>query len=508
MSRREILRAEGLSKAFFGVYAVRDVSFSANEGEILAVIGENGAGKSTLMNMIGGIFAPEEGKIFFEGQPYAPQNPGDATSRGIAFIHQELNLFNNLSIVDNLFISGFEKIPGTPFINRALLRNRAREILEAVDLTVSPDTLVERLSPGERQLVEIAKELSRNPKLIIFDEPTTSLTARETEKLFSLIDKLRADGKAIIYISHILGDVMRLSDRILILRDGQVTSSGATSSYTIDKMILSMVGRDIRQMYPERIPVAGPDTLLTVKNLSQPGIVRDINLHVSAGEIVGIFGLMGSGRSELAQIIFGLERYETGTIDFRGETLETQDPVERIKLGFAFVTENRREEGLLMEFPVYDNIALAALSGYKGRLGILKRSIEKPVFDASRELRIKSGNIKKHQAKGLSGGNQQKVVIAKWLMTKPQLLIIDEPTRGIDVGAKAEIYGLLNDLAASGTGILTVSSELEELTGICNRILVMNQGEIVGEFAREEFDLTEILGAAFRQTRRHSHEGN
>jgi ABC-type sugar transport system ATPase subunit len=497
--REALLTLTHVSKAFFGVYAVKDVSFDVAPGEVLSIIGENGAGKSTLMNIIGGVFPPDGGSMNFSGACYQPEKPGDATRSGIAFIHQELNLFNNLSILDNMFINSFEKIKGTPFINRQELRRKTREALLSVDLNVSPDMLVERLSPGERQLVEIAKELSRNPRLIIFDEPTTSLTARETERLFALIEKLKKEGKAVIYISHILGDVMRLSDRILVLRDGRVTDTGNARDFTIDRMILSMVGRDIAQLYPETTPAAKGEVLLDLDGVSQPGIVKNISFQLRSGEIVGVFGLMGSGRSELAHIIYGLERYERGEIRFRGEAFKDQDPVGRIKKGFAFVTENRREEGLLMEFPVGENIQLAALPAYTKALGVVSRAIEQPVKESVEELRIKVGNVKKHQAKGLSGGNQQKVVIAKWLLTKPKMLIIDEPTRGIDVGAKAEIYNLLNRIAASGTGILAISSELEELVGICNRILIMNKGEIVGEFSHEEFDREAILRTAFRQ---------
>jgi ribose transport system ATP-binding protein len=499
MDSKEVLRLESISKAFFGVYAVKDVSFSVNRGEVLGIIGENGAGKSTLMNIIGGVISADLGKLLFKGEPYLPQQPGDATRKGISFIHQELNLFNNLSIVDNIFITNFKKVKHTPFINKKELSRKAKEILEIVDLHISPDILIERLTPGERQLVEIAKELSRNPELVIFDEPTTSLTARETEKLFALINKISAEGIAVIYISHILGDVLNLSHNILVLRDGKVTDTGDVKDFYIDRMILSMVGRDIVQMYPDALPCPREQTMLEIQHLSQPGIVKDINLGIRSGEIVGIFGLMGSGRSELARIIFGLDQYVQGTIKYNGKVFSAQDPVERIRNGFAFITENRREEGLLMEFSVYENICLSSLRRYAKALGVLDRKIEKPVRKSVDELRIKTGNVKKHQVKALSGGNQQKVVIAKWLMTQPSLLIVDEPTRGIDVGAKAEIYTLLNSIASSGTGILAISSELEELAGICNRILVMNRGEIIGEYTSGSFDREKILRTAFRQ---------
>ena len=499
MDSREVLCLENISKAFFGVYAVQDVSFSINRGDVLGIIGENGAGKSTLMNIIGGVIPADRGRMLFKGEVYAPHQPSDASGRGISFIHQELNLFNNLSIVDNIFITSFKKLEHTPFINRNELRRKAREILETVDLHISPDILIERLTPGERQLVEIAKELSRNPELIIFDEPTTSLTARETEKLFALIKKISAEGIAVIYISHILNDVLDLSNEILVLRDGHVTDKGSTADFAVDRMIMSMVGRDIQQMYPDVLPSPKEQMLLEVENLSQPGIIKDINLNIRAGEIVGVFGLLGSGRSELARILFGLDQYAQGSIKFKGTAFSAQDPIERIRKGFAFITENRREEGLLMEFSVYDNVCLSSLRNYVKTLGLLDKKISKPVAKSVSELRIKAGNIRKHQVKALSGGNQQKVVIAKWLMTRPSLLIVDEPTRGIDVGTKAEIYNLLNIIASAGTGILAISSELEELTGICNRILVMSRGEIVGQYLSSSFDREKILRTAFRQ---------
>jgi ABC-type sugar transport system ATPase subunit len=292
-----------------------------------------------------------------------------------------------------------------------------------------------------------------------------------------------------------------LSDRIVVLRDGIITDTGEKENFTVNRMIASMVGRDITQMYPGQRSQTKDETLLDVRNLSQPRIVHNINLWVKTGEIVGIFGLMGSGRSELARIIFGLEPYMRGEIFIRNGRMKTQDPVSRIKQGCAYVTENRREDGLFMDFSVYENIRLTALREYNGSGGIIdSRGLEKPVEKIVSDLRIKSGDIKRHQVKGLSGGNQQKVVLGKWLLTKPSLLIVDEPTRGIDVGAKAEIYSLLNELARNGTGILAISSELEELIGICNRILVMSRGEIVADFTADRFSQEEILRAAFRQT--------
>lgn len=498
--KEEILRLDGISKSFFGVYALKNICLSLKKGELLSLIGENGAGKSTMMNIIGGVFRPDSGTMALHGKPYSPQQPIDAKNAGIAFIHQELNLFNNLSVLDNIFINSYECSPGTPFIRRSSMKEKVVRLLDSIDLHVSPDALVETLSPGERQLVEIAKALSGNPDIIIFDEPTTSLTAKETVKLFDLIKKMCRSGKSIIYISHILGDVQELSDQIVVLRDGNVTDSGAKEDFTVDRMISSMVGRDIKQLYPAERPKPAEETLLEVGGLSQPGIVHDISFCVHAGEIVGIFGLMGSGRSELAQIIFGLAPYETGTVRMKGVPLAPMDPEERIRKGIAFVTENRREEGLFTEFSVYENLVIAALREHQKRAGIIDRQgLAEPIKDIISDLHIKCGDPKAYTAKSLSGGNQQKVVLGKWVMTKPALMMVDEPTRGIDVGAKVEVYNILNRLAKSGTGTLVISSELEELIGICNRILVMSKGEIVGSFDACDFDREEILGAAFRQ---------
>ena len=497
----QILSVRNVSKDFFGVYALTDVSIEVCKGEVFSLIGENGAGKSTLMNIISGVIEPTSGTLLFEGEPYKPAKPADAEEHGIAFIHQELNLFNILSIIDNMFINGFIKLKGLPINNNRKMASVARELMARVGLDISPYTKVEKLSMGERQLVEIAKSFLKNPKLIIFDEPTTSLTSKETEKLFAVIDNLRKDGVAIIYISHILEDVKRISDKVAILRDGVITASGDIADFDIPRMISNMVGRDIAEMYPQQRPVPQDEVLLKVAHVTQPGVVKDISLEVRKGEIVGLYGLMGAGRSELAGILFGIDPYTEGTISFDGKPFQSQDPIGRLKDGIGFVTENRREDGLFMEFPVLHNVNIAALRQYVKRAGFVDaRQTLHDVEDAKKLLSIKCGDVTRHQAKGLSGGNQQKVVIAKWLTTKPKLLIVDEPTRGIDVGAKSEIYQILNDLAHDGTGILVISSEMEELLGICNRIIVMNKGMITGELSSEEANTEALLHLAFEDT--------
>jgi len=494
------LEFDGITKSFFGVAALSDVSLSIQSGHVLGLIGENGAGKSTLMNILGGVMTADRGTIRLFGDEFRPACPADATRAGIAFIHQELNLFTNLSVVDNLHIDGFPRVGKSPFIDKRRARQRTRELLSAVNLPVSPTTPVELLTPGERQLVEIAKALGRDARVIIFDEPTTSLTATERDRLFQVINRLHHEGRTLIYISHSLEDVLHLSETIAVLRDGCLVSTGPSTEYSADRMISDMVGRQIEQMYPPRDTGPGTAPVLEVRALAQPGIVKDVSFTLRQGEVLGLFGLMGSGRSELARIIFGLDPYKTGHLRVKGRDVRRPSPAASIRHGMAFVTENRRQEGLLMEATVSENIDLLSLRKFTtfGSTYIIDRAAA--LRAASRmadALRIKSGPIQKHRAKHLSGGNQQKVVIAKWLLTDPTVLILDEPTRGIDVGAKYEVYGIINELGGRGTGILYISSELEELMGMCDRILVMSKGQIQAEFSRPDFDQEKMLQAAF-----------
>jgi ribose transport system ATP-binding protein len=495
-----LLECQDLNKAFFGVRVLRDVGLALAEGQVCGIVGENGAGKSTLMNILGGVLAADSGRMLLRGEAYAPRNPAEAGERGIAFIHQELNLFNNLSVAENLCLGSFprRRILGLPFLNKPAMLRRARSLLASVDLHVDPGTLVEDLSPGQRQLVEIAKALGSDAKIIIFDEPTTSLTAREAEGLFAIIERLRSQGIAMIYISHALGEVLRLCDQIVVLRDGQVVGTGPRSDFTMQRMISLMVGRTIDQLYPPRRPSVTDQVVLNVEGLSQPGVVADINLTLHRGEVLGLFGLMGSGRSELARILFGLDSYRQGEIILNGLRVRRPRPRESIRRALAFLTENRREEGLLMDAAVSDNIALVSLPSFAGRRHPLLHwpALRRAVAERAAEVRLTCASLDRQSAKTLSGGNQQKVVLAKWLLAHPSVLILDEPTRGIDVGAKQEIYGLINDLAARGAAILLISSEIEELIGMCDRILVMTKGEIRGGVERKAFDRERMLAMA------------
>ncbi len=495
-----LLRFEGLGKDWFGVPAVRDFTFDVAEGEVVGVIGENGAGKSTLMNMIGGITPPSHGQMLWRGRPYVPASAADAKAAGIAFIHQELNLFTNLSVAENLFIDGFPRRRGLlrGLIDRRAMRDRAREILARLDLEIPPDRTLDSLSPGERQLVEIARALHREASLIIFDEPTTSLTHRETDRLFRAIEALRASGRTVIYISHILADVQRLSDRVAVLRDGRLVGQGPVAEFDVPTMIRTMIGRDLAAVFPQRTAFPKETLVLEVRGLTAPGVIENVNLTVREGEIMGLFGLMGSGRSELARIIMGLDPASAGEARLLGQPL-VGGPRDRVRQGLAFVTENRRDEGLMMDASIRENLTLPAVERFSGPLGLDRDRLANTAQSLRETVRLKAQDLARQPVRSLSGGNQQKVVIGKWLPTRPRLFILDEPTRGVDVGARSEIYAIADRLASDGAGLLVISSELEELMGLCDRIAVMSRGEVVGQFNRSEFDERRIIAAAFRQ---------
>jgi ribose transport system ATP-binding protein len=492
-----IYRFEHVNKGFFGVPVIKDLTLEIGKGRVLGLVGQNGAGKSTLMNLMGGNLALDSGAMAFDGKPYAPASAHDAETAGIAFIHQELNLFSNLSIAENIFLSAMPKGMGN-FIDTKRLRQRTAELLREVDLDLPPDMLVERLSPGERQLVEVTKALHLDAKLVIFDEPTTSLTPRETARLFALINRLRGAGKSIVYISHILADVEKLADDVAVLRDGRLVAGGPVAAFPAATMINAMLGRDIDQLYPPYERAVQDETMLEAKGLSLRGVIKDISFTLRRGEILGLFGLMGAGRTELARILFGLDRFHRGELVVDGRVVTRQSPRSAIASRLAFITENRREEGLMMNAPIADNIALAALSRHVSGPGFIdRRAMIASASELATALQIKSGAIDMQPVRSLSGGNQQKVVIAKWLMAGPAIFILDEPTRGIDVAAKYEIYAITQRLASEGCGILLISSEIEEAMAMCDRILVMRQGEISGEFARADFGTEPILRAAF-----------
>lgn len=490
-----LLEMRGIGKSFSGVSVLRDVDLALRGGHALGLVGENGAGKSTLMNILGGVLEPDSGHMTIAGAPHAPSDPAEARRRGIAFIHQELNLFPNLSIAENLFLPRFPGRAGV--IDRGASRRQAREALAAVSLDRHPGTLVEALSPGERQLVEIARALTIEARVVILDEPTTSLTAHEAERLFALIGRLKSRGMGIIYISHNLEDVQAHCDDIAVLRDGQLVGAGPAADFDTDRLIHLMVGRSLGQLFPERSAPPTTEVVLAARDLTRRGVVEGITFSLRRGEVLGLAGLMGSGRTELLRVLFGLDQAEGGSIHLAGEPIDRGSPRDRIRRGMAFLTEDRRDEGLMMSGSVAENIALAALPTFAGAgLGLVDgRRVASAVDEVSRAVQLRAAGPAQ-PVRRLSGGNQQKVVLARWLLTRPSVLLLDEPTRGVDVGSKQEIYRLIVELAQVGAGVLVASSELEELLGLCDRILVVSRGTIRAAFDRADFDREAILRAA------------
>ncbi len=492
------IKAENICKSFGKVKVLHNIYFHVKKGEVLGLVGENGSGKSTTMNILGGIFPSDTGKMALFDQEYNPRSPKDAQKEGIAFIHQELNLFENLSISENFFISDFMTIGKTPFLNKKEMRKKTEQCLKAVGLNHSSSTLIEKLSQGERQMVEIAKALASNAKLIIFDEPTTSLTKSEVNRLFKIINSLKEKNISIIYISHVLQDIKEICDAVCVLRDGKVIDQKKIKEVSEAEIIKMMVGRTIDKLFPQRKKVVKEEITLQVNNLSALGLVKNISFQLHKGEVLGFSGLMGSGRSELARIIFGLEEYE------KGDIILNQKPIvgnvkKRMNAGLAFLTENRRDEGLILELSITDNTALASREAYT--YGILS-TINKKILNSNVQNILERTylNTKNYDlsVKHLSGGNQQKVVIGKWLLTKPSIIILDEPTRGIDVGAKRQIYKMINDLVEAGSSILLISSEIEELMGMSDRIITMNYGCITAVFDKNNFDSNDILEASMK----------
>jgi ribose transport system ATP-binding protein len=488
-----LLEVERVSKGFSGIPVLKDVSLSLAAGRVLGIVGENGAGKSTLMNVLGGIVAADAGAVRLAGAEFRPRGPAEAMSRGVAYIHQELNLLPNLSVAENLFLA---RLPRRGFlVSRRRLEADARERLLAVGLEVSPWALVGELGPGARQLVEIARALAADARVVILDEPTTSLTAPEAERLFALVHRLRGEGRGLLYVSHALGDVLRLADDVLVLRDGEAVASGPAAGFDEPRLIALMVGRAIETVFPARAAAPPSDPALELEKLGRKGAFREVSLTVRPGEVVGLAGLMGAGRTEVLRAIFGLEPPDSGDVRVHGRRLRP-GPREAIARGLAIVTEDRRADGLVLDASVAANLALASLPAH-ARGGWIDRGALARVLAAQAEaVRLDAPAGVGRPARTLSGGNQQKVVLGKWLLGRPSVVLLDEPTRGIDVGAKQHVYRLVADLAAAGAAVLLASSEIEELLGLADRILVLRRGSVVDELARPEFDRERILAAA------------
>ncbi len=488
-----LLALQGVSKSFPGVRALREVAFELRAGEVHALLGENGAGKSTLIKIVSGVHRPDAGQLLIDGQPAAFASPLDAQAAGIATIYQELLLFPELSVAENIFM-GHPPRARLGAIDWQKMRAGAEAILASLeihDLDVS--SLVGGLSVGQRQRVEIAKALSQNARILIMDEPTAALAEADVVRLFGIVRMLRGRGVGIVYISHRMEEVFELSDRVTVLRDGAYVGTRVTAATSRDELITMMVGRTIDQLFPKSVAKLG-DPILELRELRRQPLTRGISLTLRAGEIVGLAGLVGSGRSELAQVIFGITPAESGEILIAGEAARVGSPGAAKRLGIAYVPEDRGSQGLIRPMSLCHNVSMAVL----GRLR------QGPFVDQGAEADLAERSIRQFNIRAssrdqvveqLSGGNQQKIVLGKWLATAPRILIMDEPTRGIDVGAKAEIHRLMSELAAKGLAILMISSELPEIMGMSDRILVMREGRLVAEFARDAASQEAIAAA-------------
>jgi ribose transport system ATP-binding protein len=492
--RTPLLEVRGVCKQFPGVRALHRVNLQLDYGEVLAVVGENGAGKSTLMGILAGIQQPDAGEIRLAGQPVRLDSVRAAAAHGIALIHQELNLADNLDVGGNIFLGREPQWGG--FVDRAAIARRASEVLRLVGLSVSPRTIVNTLPLGRRQLVEIAKALSVQARVLIMDEPTSSLSTAETATLFQVVHDLRARGVSIIYISHRLREVQELADRATVLRDGENAGELARQEISHDRLVQLMVGRDVSRFYARRQHAIGTPAL-AVRGLTTPAHPEQrLTFEVRAGEIIGVAGLVGAGRTELLRTLFGVDQAPSGEVQVAGRPVRLRRPHDAIRAGIALVPDDRAQAGLIVEMTVRENLTLAGLR--RDRIGgaILNRRRERAVADEMiARLNIKTPHAQQ-VVRHLSGGNQQKVVLGKWLALQPPVLLLDEPTRGIDVGAKQEIYQLMERLAASGVAILFASSELEEILGMSDRVLVMQDGRMAGELPRAELSEEAVLRLA------------
>jgi ribose transport system ATP-binding protein len=488
-----LLRMTDITRRFPGVTALDSVNFDIQAGEVLGLIGENGAGKSTLVKIIGGILRPDEGRIIFDGTPVDILGPHHAELLGVSIIHQEHNLIPNLSIADNIFIGRERRRIGCVVDTRRSIQD-ARLLLEKVGLNEDPSRIISELSVSQRQMVEVAKALSLNARILIMDEPTSSLTETEAEILFGIISELTDNGVAILYISHKMDEIFRLCDRVQILRDGQDVGQHPMKDITEKSVINLMVGRELESMF-EKTPCRPGDEVLRVENLSTETGVKNVSFSIRSGEVLGFAGLVGAGRSEVMRGIFGIDNLTGGTVYIDGKPVSIRRPEDAISYGMGFVPEDRKEQGLILGMTVDENLSLANL-GNLNRFGVLDSRKERRItLKYMKDLRIKA--VDENQiTSGLSGGNQQKVVVGKWLSTEPRILILDEPTRGIDVGAKAEIYHLINDLTDQGVAILLISSELMEIIAMSDRILVMHNGEYKGEIDSENVTQERIMSLA------------
>lgn len=486
-----LLKMRGITKRFPGVVALDGVNFELERGEVHVLLGENGAGKSTLIKMLSGAYRPDEGEILLDGERVSISSATEAQRLGISTIYQEFNLVPELTVAENVFLGRQPRRLG--FVDRGRMRDDTRDLLGRIKVRIDAGEKVSNLGVARRQMVEIAKALSLDAKILVMDEPTASLSGQETERLFEIVEGLKEEGVGIVFISHHLDEVTEIGDRVTVLRDGKyVGRVPASTDHT--ELVRMMVGRSIEDQYPRLKGEIG-EVLLEVKDLAREGVLEDVSFSLRAGEVVGLAGVVGAGRTELARAVFGVDPADSGEVRVGGRTLRPGEPREAKQRGIGFITEDRKGEGIVPVLSVAENLGLAALGRYT-RLGFVDRRRQR---ERAREM-IEDLNVRtpgpEQEVRYLSGGNQQKVVIGKWLLADSRVLIMDEPTRGVDVGAKVEIYGLMNDLTEGGAGILMISSDLPEVLGMSDRILVMSEGRITGELTKEEATQESVMSLA------------
>ena len=491
-----LLTAEGVRKEFPGVVALDDVTFRLKRGSVHALMGENGAGKSTLMKILAGIYHPDKGTVRLKGVDIRLESPLDALENGIAMIHQELNLMAPMTVAENIWIRR-EPLTRVGFVDHKEMNRKTAELFNRLNISIHPQTRVGELSVANRQMVEIAKAVSYESDVLIMDEPTSALTEREVAHLFEIIRGLRDQGIGIVYITHKMNELFEIADEFSVFRDGRYIGTHASSDVTRDDIIRMMVGREITQMFPkEDVPLG--EVVLSVRNLTLDGVFRDVSFDVRAGEILGVAGLVGSGRSNVAETIFGVTPASSGTIEIDGKPVDLFSPTEAIRHRMAFLTEDRKETGCLLILNVLENMQLAVLQDRFVRNGFVQQAgLSAECEEMCRKLRVKTPNLNE-RIENLSGGNQQKVLIGRWMLTNPRILILDEPTRGIDVGAKAEIHRLVTEMAKNGVAVIMISSEMPEVLGMSDRIMVMHEGRVTGFLNREEATQIKVMDLASR----------
>jgi ribose transport system ATP-binding protein len=497
-----LVRAENIGKSFSSVPVLQNINLEIRRGEILGVIGENGAGKSTLMKILSGIYTPSSGSVFFEGAKAEIRKPIDAKRIGISIIPQEFNLIKDLSVYDNIFL-GSELVQKSRLLNKSLMKARTAELLKALEITIPPEARIENLSAAQKQMVEICKALAFDSKLLIMDEPTTVLTHYEIEVLFKLMRRLRDRGMTIVYISHKLKEVKAVCDRVVILRDGLLIDDRPITEITLPEMAERMVGRALNQIFP---PKNQPDerVALEVKGVTVPGVLSDISFQVHRGEVLGFAGLMGAGRTEIAETLIGIRKPVAGEITLEGQRVDVRGTRDAVRHGLSYLSEDRQGSGVITGFTVTQNTTLVSLPRYSGAaFGLIAKKKEREAAGRYQKMfNIKTPSLDT-RLEYLSGGNQQKVSLSKSIDTLPKILIADEPTRGIDVLAKTEIYQLIHSLAAQGIACLFISSELEEVIGMCHRVIVMKDGKITGILEGDQINEAEIMfyATGIRETR-------